>query len=116
MVAELREWDMSPRKLATIRRIKDILPHNNADTLELAIVDGWQVVVRKSEFKAGDKIIFCEVDCVLPIRDQFEFLRSCCYVKREWLPSGEGFRLRTIRLRGALSQGLVLPISILSIL
>lgn len=96
------------RKLASVRTIKEIKPHNNADSLELAIVDGWQVVVKKDEFKAGDIVIYYEVDSVLPVQDQYEFLRKCCYVNREWV---EGFRLKTIKLRGELSQGLILPIS-----
>ena len=95
------------RKLATIRKIAEIKEHTNADTLELAIVDGWQVVVRKGEFKAGDVVVYFEVDSVLPVREEFEFLRKSSYVKKDWV---EGFRLRTIRLRGQLSQGLVVPV------
>lgn len=95
------------RKLATVRRIAAIKEHTNADTLELAVVDGWQVVVRKDEFKAGDLVVYFEVDSILPVRDEFEFLRKSSYVKRDWV---EGFRLKTIRLRGQLSQGLVVPV------
>jgi RNA ligase (TIGR02306 family) len=94
------------RKLASIRTIKEIKPHNNADSLELAVVDGWQVVVKKDEFKTGDKVVYFEVDSVLPVQEQYEFLRKCCYVNKDWI---EGFRLKTIKLRGELSQGLVLP-------
>jgi RNA ligase (TIGR02306 family) len=94
------------RKLASIRTIKEIRPHTNADSLELAIVDGWQVVVKKDEFKVGDSVVYFEVDSVLPVQEQYEFLRKCCYVNREWV---EGFRLKTIKLRGEISQGLVLP-------
>lgn len=101
---------MSKRKLASIRQIKEIKPHTNADSLELAIVDGWQCVVKKGEFKAGDKVVYFEVDSVLPVCQKFEFLRKCCYVQKDWLPNGEGFRLKTIRLRGELSQGLVVPL------
>lgn len=95
------------RKLASIRVIKEIRPHSNADTLELAIVDGWQVIIKKGEFKAGDHVVYFEVDSVLPIRPEYEFLRKCCYVKKDWV---EGFRLKTIKLRGELSQGLITAI------
>ena len=95
------------RKLATIRKIAEIKEHTNADTLELAIVDGWQVVVRKGEFNQGDIVVYFEVDSVLPVREDFEFLRKSSYVKKDWV---EGFRLRTIRLRGERSQGLIVPV------
>ena len=102
---------MTERALATIRQIAEIKTHTNADSLELAIVDGWQVVVKKGEFLAGDLVVFFEIDSVLPVREEFEFLRKCCYLNREWLEGGEGFRLKTIRLRKELSQGLVLAVA-----
>lgn len=95
------------RKLASIRQIFDIKVHPNADALELAIVDGWQCVVKKGEFIPGDLVVYFEVDSVLPVREEFEFLRKCCYVNKDWV---EGFRLKTIKLRGQLSQGLVMPV------
>lgn len=90
------------RKLASIRVIKDIKPIENADAIEVATVDGWHCVVKKDEFKVGEKVIYCEVDCLMPHTDaRFEFLRP------------RGFRIRTIKLRGQISQGLVLPLSYL---
>ena len=99
------------RKLATIRKIKDILPIPGADLIELAIVDGWSVVVAKEVgHKVGNYVVYCEIDSFLPIREEFEFLRKSSYKK---LSDGtEGFRLKTIRLRGQLSQGLLLPMSV----
>ena len=94
------------RKLASIRQIKEILPIPASDNLELAIVDGWQVVIRKGEFKAGDKVIYCEIDSFLPIRPEFEFLRPSSY--RVMADGSDGFRLKTVRLRGQLSQGLLI--------
>lgn len=99
------------RKLASIRQISEIKPHTNADALEIAIVDGWQCVIKKGEFRPGDKAVYFEVDSVLPVRPEFEFLRKSCYIEKDWLPAGEGFRLKTIRLRGELSQGLLIPVS-----
>lgn len=96
------------RKLATIRRISDIRPIPNADLIELAVVDGWQCVVEKDKFAVGELVIYCEVDTVLPVHPDYEFLRKMCYVQADWLPRGEGFRLRTMKLRGQVSQGLVL--------
>lgn len=98
------------RKLASIREIAEIKPHTNADALELAIVDGWQCIVKKGQFKVGDFVIYFEVDSVLPVREEYEFLRKGCYTKKDWLPEGEGFRLKTIKLRGEISSGLLLKV------
>ena len=99
------------RKLATIQKIRDIRPIDGADAIELAIINNWQVVVAKNVgHKIGDWVVYCEIDSFLPIREEFEFLRKSSFKK---MGDQEGFRLKTIRLRGQLSQGLVLPISVL---
>ena len=99
------------RKLASIRRITDIQPIPNADAIEVVVVGGWKVVTKKGEFNVGDLCVYCEIDSFLPIFPQYEFLRKSSYKK---LSTGEeGFRLRTIKLRGQVSQGLVLPLSVL---
>jgi len=101
------------RNLASIRKISDIQPIEGADMIELVIVDGWKVVVAKNVgHKLGDLVIYCEIDSFLPIREEFEFLRKSSYKKM--VDGTEGFRLRTIKLRGQVSQGLVLPISVLN--
>jgi RNA ligase (TIGR02306 family) len=99
------------RKLASIRRISDIQEIPGADMIELAIVDGWKVVVAKDVgHKIGDMVIYCEIDSFLPIREEFEFLRKSSFKK---MGDQEGFRLKTIKLRGQVSQGLILPLSVL---
>lgn len=101
------------RKLASIRIISDIQPINGADKIELAIVDGWKVVVAKEvDHKVGNMVVYCEIDSYLPVRDEFEFLRKSSYKKMS--DGTEGFRLKTIRLRGQVSQGLILPLSAVS--
>lgn len=100
------------RKLASIRKISSIQPIKNADNLELAIVDGWKSVVRKDEYNEGDTIIYCEVDSFLPIKPEFEFLRNSSYRK---MGEKEGFRLRSLKIRDQISQGLILPISLLPV-
>lgn len=96
------------RKLVTRRVISDVYEHPNADALELARIDGWQVVVRKGEFVRGDACCFFEIDSWLPVDDErFEFLAKSGVTKE---PSGrERIRLRTVKLRKQLSQGLALP-------
>lgn len=93
------------RQLVTIRKVADIKPIPNADNIELAIVDGWQCVVKKGEFKVGDNGIYFEIDSFIPMgKPYFEFLRKDA---REWCGI-LGTRIRTIKLRGQISQGLLL--------
>jgi RNA ligase (TIGR02306 family) len=100
------------RKLASVRSISNLSPIEGADKIELATVDGWKVVVAKDVgHKVGDLIIYCEIDSFLPIKEEFEFLRKSSFKK---MGDQEGFRLKTIRLRGQISQGLILPISVLN--
>jgi tRNA-binding EMAP/Myf-like protein len=90
------------RQLATVRRIADIRPIPNADAIEVCQVDGWEcVIAKKDNFKVGDLIVYIEIDSIVPEIPQFEFLRD------------RKFRVRTIKLRGQVSQGLVVPLSIL---
>jgi RNA ligase (TIGR02306 family) len=97
------------RSLVTIQRVKAILPIANSDFLEAAQVMGWQCVVKKSEFKAGDLGVYFEVDSFLPIDPRYEFLRTSSY--RDNVDNGQGFRIRTVKMRGELSQGLLLPLA-----
>ena len=97
------------RKLASIQRVWDILPIEGADRIELAKVLGWQCVVNKGEFQKGDLGVYFEIDSFLPIRPEFEFLRSSSYKKTDIM--GEGFLLRTKKFKGQISQGLLLPVS-----
>jgi len=90
------------RKLATIQKILSINPIPDADAIEVAQVLGWKVVVKKGEFKVDDLVVYCEIDSLLPECPDFEFLRN------------SKFRIRTIKLRGQISQGICFPISILS--
>lgn len=94
------------RKLATIRRIEEINPIPNADAIEVATVGGWRVVVKKGEFAVGDLAVYCEIDSWIP-HDLAPFLSKGNEPKEYNGVRGE--RLRTIRLRGQLSQGLLLP-------
>lgn len=95
------------RKLASIRYITELKPIEGADFIELAIVDGWNCVVQKGQFQYREMVVYFEIDSFLPIHPIYEFLRKSSYKK---MSDQEGFRLRTIRLKGIYSQGLILPI------
>lgn len=92
------------RKLATIRKIEDIQPIENADAIECASVGGWRVVVKKGEFEIGQLATYFEIDSWIP-EHVAPFL---CKDKKEYggIP---GARLRTVKLRGQISQGLLIP-------
>lgn len=93
-------------KLASIEVIAEVRAHNNADRLEIATVLGWQTVIRKGEFKAGDKIVFVVIDTILPPAPWSVFL---AHASSPDLP----IRLKTAKLRGEYSQGLALPVAVL---
>lgn len=93
------------RKLASVQVIKDLTPILNADKIETAHVLGWEAVVKKGEYKVGDKCVYIEIDSLLPEDNPaFDFLKNS---------KGKIERIRTKRLRGQISQGLVMPMSIL---
>jgi RNA ligase (TIGR02306 family) len=98
------------RKLASVRRVNDVKDHPNADKLAIYKVDGWNVIDGIGKYKVGDMIIYCEIDSYLPVKPEFEFLRRSSFKKMGIL---EGFRLKTIRLRGILSQGLLISMDVL---
>lgn len=101
------------RKLATIRRIAAILPIPNADAIEVAQVDNWKVVVKKGDHRVGELVIYCEVDSWIP--HEIAPLLSKGQEPREY-EGIKGERLRTVRLRGTTSQGLILPLDILGVI
>ena len=96
------------RKLASIRKIAGVRPIPGADAIECATVDGWEVVVKRGEFQVGDLVVYCEVDSWIP-HELAPFL-SKGQEPREY-DGIKGERLRTVKLRGQISQGLILPIT-----
>ena len=95
------------RKLATVVKIIDIQPIVGADVIVVVSVKGWQVVAKKDDYKVGDLAVYYEIDSFLPIRPQFEFLRKSSYKRMGLI---EGYRLRTLKLKNTISQGLLTPI------
>ena len=93
------------RKLATIRKIDLIRPIPDADAIECAVVGGWTVVIKKGDFKAGDLAIYCEIDSW--ISTELAPFLSKGKEPREY-NGVRGERLRSVKLRGQLSQGLLL--------
>ena len=96
------------RKLASVQRVLAIHPIENADAIELAQINGWQCVVKKGEFVPGDLGVFFEIDAIPPELPQLAFLWTSRTADAPQ-PRPGNFRIKTMRLRGALSQGLLMP-------
>jgi RNA ligase (TIGR02306 family) len=94
------------RKLASIRKIDSVDPIAGADAIEVATVGGWKIVVKKGEFAVGDLAVYLEIDSWVPT--QLAPFLSKGKEPREF-DGIKGERLKTIKLRGQLSQGLLLP-------
>jgi RNA ligase (TIGR02306 family) len=94
------------RKLVTVRSIDSISPIEGADAIECAQVGGWKVVVKKGEFTPGQLAMYFEIDSWIP-----ENVAPFLFKDKREFNGVAGARLRTIRLRGQVSQGLLLPLA-----
>lgn len=97
--------EQAKRKLASIQVIKALVPIPDADRIEVAEVLGWKVVVKKGEFKVGDKCVYFEIDSLLPNCEWSKFLDK--------KGDGKAIRLKTVHFRKQISQGLALPVSVI---
>jgi RNA ligase (TIGR02306 family) len=89
------------RKLASIQKILDINPIDGADSIEVAKILGWDVVIKKDQFKVGDLCVYCEIDSIFPEKEPFLFLKP------------RGMRIKTVKLKGQISQGIAFSLDIL---
>ena len=91
---------MSERKLATIQEIESINPIVGKDRIGLATMKGlgWHVIVNKEEIHVGDKVVYFEIDSILPKIPYFSFLEK------------RNYRVKTMKLSGCVSQGLCIPL------
>jgi len=97
------------RNLASIQTIKSLEDIPNKDRIKLCSFEntGWHVIVG-TDLKVGDMVVYCEVDAVLPVKPEFEFLRPRC-----WNNIYQGFRIRSMKMSNIYSEGIVFPLSIL---
>lgn len=98
--------EQAKRKLASIQIVTALDPIPEADRIEVATILGWKVVVKKGEFNVGDKCVYFEIDSLLPNVEWSKFLDK--------KGDGKAIRLKTIKLKGQISQGLALPVGILT--
>lgn len=95
------------RKLASLQTVKHVRAIDGADAIEAIGILGWECVAKKGEFRQGDSCVYFEIDSLLPEEPRYEFLR-----KSSFKADLGKFRLRTVRLRKQLSQGLALPVEL----
>lgn len=105
---------MSERKLATVENIIDIQPILDADKIVKAKVRNWWVVVGKDQFNIGDRCLYFEIDSLLPINNPLFDSSLGKYNATKTMVTDEGkeitgYRIKTVKLRGQISQGLILP-------
>ena len=105
------------RKLAYIAEVSSVTPIEGADRLEQIMLKGhgWKIVTAKGDFSVGDLGVMFEIDSFLPIEDErYAFLKDRClkkFVSKSGNVLREGIRIKTIKLRGVISQGLIMPLS-----
>lgn len=93
--------------LVEVVKINEINIHPNADRLELATVKGWQVVVQKNLYQSGDKVIYIPIDSILPQELEERIFGPDSKIKLS------KSRVRTIKIRKAISQGMIIPLDYL---
>jgi RNA ligase (TIGR02306 family) len=94
------------RKLATIQQIRKLVPIPGADRIELAQINDWVCIVKKGEFEVNDLCVYFEIDSLLPEDERYEFLASS---KKDYFGKPK-YRIKTMKMRGVISQGLALPL------
>lgn len=88
------------RKLASVQIIKEIETLIWAKDYAVAKILGWEVIVKKDDYKVGNKVVYFEIDSLLPEENWTEFLKL------------SNFRVKTITSKAIVSQGLILPLNI----
>ena len=94
------------RMMAWVAKIDKVVKHPEADSLDICTVGGWQCVTKLGEYKQGDLVVYVSIDSWVPT-ELAPFLSKGKELREYNGVKGE--RLRTIKLRGQLSQGLILP-------
>lgn len=104
------------RKLASIVTIASAEPVPGTDRLDVVTMEGkaWRVVTGRNEFRPGDRAVYFEIDSALPADDErYAFLRERClrtFSDKHGNAVKQVIRIRTVKLKGVISQGLVMPI------
>lgn len=97
------------RKLVSVRGVSRIKNLDSSQTHEVAMVDGWPVVVEKGQFAANQQVLYFAIDCVLPLWDKrYEPYRFSHFLVE--LHGERGWTVQTVKYEGHISQGMVFAI------
>jgi RNA ligase (TIGR02306 family) len=94
---------MSTEFAVKVVAITEVIPHPNADRLDLAQIAGWQCVIQKGAYKPGDLAVYIPIDSILPDEVERKLFGPDSKVKLS------KSRVKSIKLRGAISQGMLAP-------
>jgi len=86
-----------------VARINEIKPIEGADNIELAVIGGWNCIVKKGDYEAGQLVAVATTDAVIP-QELSDAMNVTNYLRK-------GQRVRTVKLRGVYSECLIIPIS-----
>lgn len=93
-----------------VKKIRAIEPHDNADALEIAVIDGYMSIVKKGQYKPGDLVAYIPEASVLPV----DLLKQLGFWNEEkgrgTLSGTKGDRVKAAKLRGILSTGILIPL------
>lgn len=107
---------MSERKLGRVEKIDSLHPIEGADRIEIAMIGGWQVVVQKGLHQVGNLVAYFEVDSLLPTDNPAFASLTSISSKLLFEIDGKPYaRIKTIKLRGQISQGYIVPLNDLNI-
>jgi hypothetical protein len=98
--------------IVEVCKIDNIASHNNADRLELVFIKGWQCIVPKDKYKKGDKVVYVPIDSIIPfeLSEKLGITKYLHNQKKDEKGNIISSRVRTVKLRGILSQGLIIDI------
>lgn len=97
------------RILASIQIVEEIKEHPNANLLNITRILGWNVVTKKEETNIKDKVVYCEIDSMLPV--SAEWLPEAIKIKIQRDNTSEYFRIKTLNIRRVFSQGIIIPLT-----
>lgn len=91
------------RNMAYVVTIKDVKPIEGKDRIEyVSFKENDYSVIAQKGLKVNDKVVYCEVDSILPVNEKFEFLRSRCFKD-----SLNGFLIKAMKMNGLYSFGII---------
>jgi RNA ligase (TIGR02306 family) len=86
-----------------VAKINEIKPIEGADNIELGVIDGWNCIIKKDQYKVDDLVVVATTDAVIPI-ELSDAMNVTNYLRK-------GQRVRTVKLRGVYSECLIIPIT-----